>query len=124
MRVKRVSEGRAKNSYEEGDVIKVGELRYQLDGLGRFIHLGSQDTVARRWAPWSITKRPNGRWDAVGFVASTPRAALLLAMKQAQNAVLNHYNGYALAAKNTKKELVGIREFLSSVKSKSKQVSK
>lgn len=124
MRIKRISKGRTKNNYDVGDVIKVGELRYQFDDLNRFVPLGSQDTVARRWAPWSIYKRADGRWDAAGCVASTPRAALLLQMKQSQKAALSHYNDYALAAKNAKKELVGLREFLSSVKSKSKQVSK
>lgn len=45
-------------------------------------------------------------------------------MKQAQKAALSHYVGYALVVKNVKKELVSIREFLSSVKTKSKKVER
>jgi hypothetical protein len=124
MKIKRVSEGKAKNSYDVGDVIKIGELRYQFSALLRFEIMGKKESVVRNWAPFNVQKTQGENWDAGGCLASTPRAAVILAMKQAQKAALIHYNGYALAAKNAKKDLIGIREFLSSVKSKSKQVSK
>lgn len=124
MQIKRVSEGRANNDYVVGDIIKIGELRYQFSALLRFEIMGKKESVVRNWAPSNTHRRQDGRWDAGGCLASTPRAAVILAMKQAQKAALSHYVGYALVVKNVKKELVSIREFLSSVKTKSKKVER